>query len=147
MNIEGLDHIGIAVRRLDEALTLYRDHLGLELKSIETVSEMKVRVAKLAVGSTILELIEPLAGEEATRKFLEKRGEGIHHICLRVKDLDQAVAELKTKGYQPVYDTPHRGSGGTKVNFLRPANTHGVLLELCQLVLSKAEGRVEGKTV
>jgi methylmalonyl-CoA epimerase len=127
-----LNHIGIAVKSLKTSLLFYQQ--GLELNPhIEEVPAMKVKVAKLTLANTILELIEPLAGEEAITKFLEKRGQGIHHICLEVDDIKQAMQNLQNKGYQPIYPEPKTGAGGHLVNFLAPKDTAGVLIEILQI--------------
>lgn len=130
MDAERVDHIGIAVRDLEKALSFWRDRLGLPIEGVEDVPEMKVRVAKLRVGETRIELLCPLAGEEAVTRFLEKRGEGIHHVCLAVPDADAATAELKGKGVTPVYEAARTGAGGHRVNFLPPKETGGVLIEV-----------------
>ncbi|MBI5367017.1 MAG: methylmalonyl-CoA epimerase [Planctomycetes bacterium] len=129
-----LDHIGVAVQSLESVLPVWRDLLGLPVEEIEEVPEVKVRVAKLSTGNTTIELVEPLPGEEATRRFLDKRGEGIHHICLEVADLAAATAELVARGMKPVLATPRAGAGGRLVNFLSPKDAHGVLIELSQRV-------------
>ena len=130
MKTKKMDHIGVAVKNIAQALPFYQKGLQLELKDTEEVSGMKVKVAKLSVGETTIELIEPLAGNENVAKFLSKRGEGIHHICFEVEDIDQATEELKSKGYQPIYEESQTGAGGKKVNFLKPKDTAGVLIEL-----------------
>ncbi len=130
MDARRVDHIGIAVQDLEKALSFWRDRLGLPLEGIEDVPEMKVRVAKLRVGETRIELLCPLPGEEAVTRFLEKRGEGVHHVCLAVPDAAAATAELKGKGLSPVYPSPKAGAGGHQVNFLPPKETGGVLIEV-----------------
>ncbi len=133
MKARKVEHIGIAVRSIEESLPLWRDVLGLHHEGTETVAGMKVKVARLRAGETVIELIEPLEGEEPTRKFLEKRGEGIHHICLEVEDLAGAGRDLAARGITPLYPAPRAGSGGSLVNFLLPKQTHGVLVELNEL--------------
>lgn len=130
MDARRVDHIGIAVANLETALSFWRDKLGLALEGIEDVPDMKVRVAKLRIGETRIELLSPLPGEEAVAKFLEKRGEGIHHICLAVPDAAAATAEMRGKGLSPVYASPKAGAGGHQVNFLPPKETGGVLIEV-----------------
>lgn len=127
-----LAHIGIAVRSIAGSIGFFRDVLCLQVLSMEDVPVMKARVAKLSTGNTIIELIEPLPGEQTVAKFLDTRGEGIHHICLEVGDIKAATEELIKKGYHPVYDEPKTGAGGHKVNFLFPKETHGVLIELSE---------------
>ncbi|MCE9582080.1 MAG: methylmalonyl-CoA epimerase [Planctomycetes bacterium] len=130
MTRTSLNHVGIAVRRIEDALPFYRSLDPNAEVEFEVVAEMKVRVAKVRFANTCLELIEPLEGESAITKFLEKRGEGIHHICLEVPDVDSATKSLELQGYKPVYPEPRDGSGGMRVNFLSPRDTRGVLIEL-----------------
>lgn len=130
MTHPSLNHIGIAVRRIEDALPVYRRLLpGAEVE-IEDVPDMKVRVAKIHLANACLELIEPQPGETAITKFLEKKGEGIHHVCLEVPDVDAATAALQAQGATPVYPSSRAGSGGMRVNFLSPKDTKGVLFEL-----------------
>lgn len=132
MNVRRLDHVGIAVSSLDRALALYRDVLGLPVASQETLDAMKLRVARVKAGESVLELLEPLPGEEVVSQFLSRRGEGLHHVCLEVDDVAAAMRELQSRGYEPVWPEPRPGAGGRLANFLRPRNTGGVLLELNQ---------------
>jgi methylmalonyl-CoA epimerase len=127
-----IDHIAIAVQNLDEAIKVYREALGLELAGEEEVPEQGVRVAFLPIGDTRLELLEPLSSESPVAKFLEKRGEGIHHICLEVEDLEKALAELASKGVKLIDEKPRLGAHGRKMAFVHPKSLHGVLLELYQ---------------
>jgi methylmalonyl-CoA epimerase len=127
-----LDHIGIATRQLDEALTLWRDALGLEVDFTEDVAEQGVRVAMLPIGETHIELLEPMSQSSPVGKFLEKRGPGIHHLAIRVNDIRASLAELKAKGTRLIDETPRTGAGGCLVAFIHPASANGVLLELVQ---------------
>jgi methylmalonyl-CoA epimerase len=127
-----IDHIAIAVQNLDEAIKVYKEALGLELAGEEEVPEQGVRVAFLPIGDTRLELLEPLSSESPVAKFLEKRGEGIHHICLEVEDLEKALAELASKGVKLIDEKPRLGAHGRKMAFVHPKSLHGVLLELYQ---------------
>lgn len=127
-----LDHIGIATRQLDEALAVWRDALGLQVDSTEEVTEQGVRIAMLAIGDTHIELLEPLAQDSPVGKFLEKRGPGIHHLAVSVKDIRASLAALKEKGTRLIDETPRRGAGGCLVAFIHPASANGVLLELVQ---------------
>ncbi|MFA5795152.1 MAG: methylmalonyl-CoA epimerase [Candidatus Brocadiia bacterium] len=129
--LQKIDHIGIAVKDINTALAFYQQGLNLN-PHIEEVPAMKVRVAKLAVGESTLELIQPLAGEEAVTKFLANKGEGIHHICLKTDNVMALTKELIDKGYKPVYPEPKVGAGGHKVNFLSPRDTFGVLIEILE---------------
>lgn len=127
-----LNHIGIAVKKIENTLPFYEKGLGLS-PHVEEVPTMKVKTAKLHTENTVLELIEPLEGEQAVTKFLEKRGEGVHHLCFEVKDIKKAMAELTGKGYKPLYPEPKIGAGGHLVNFLSPKDTSGVLIEISEV--------------
>ncbi len=127
-----IDHIAIAVQSIEEALKVYRDILGLELKGVEEVPEQGVRVAFLPVGEARLELLEPLSAESPVAKFLEKRGEGIHHICLEVEDIEKTLRDLAGKGVTLIDEQPRTGAHGRKMAFVHPRSLHGVLLELYQ---------------
>jgi methylmalonyl-CoA epimerase len=126
-----IDHLGIAVRSLDEALKFYRDQLGLEVSAHETVEHEKVNVAMLPLGEPRIELLEPVVADSVIGKFLEKRGEGLHHVAIRVPDLGAAVERLKTSGARLLND-PRVGAGGHLYVFVHPSSTGGVLVELIQ---------------
>jgi len=132
MNLKNIDHIGIAVSNLQESLSFWETSLGIELHGIEEVAEQKVRTAFLPVGDTEIELLDPTSAESSVAKFIEKRGEGLHHIAIRVDDIEAALAELKAKGIQLIDETPRNGAGGSRIAFVSPKSTHGVLLELCE---------------
>jgi methylmalonyl-CoA/ethylmalonyl-CoA epimerase len=125
-----LDHIGIAVRSLDAA-KIY-EALGLRIDHLETVESQGVRTAFLSVGDSNLELLEPLSDDSPVGRFLAKRGEGIHHICLRVSNLDDTLAQLKAKGFRLINDAPVPGAQGCRVAFLHPSAGNGVLIELSE---------------
>lgn len=127
-----LDHIGIATQDLAQGLAVWRDALGLEVDATEEVADQGVRVAMLAIGETHVELLEPLSPDSAVGRFLAKRGPGIHHIAVEVKDIRASLAALKSKGARLIDETPRPGAGGCLVAFIHPAATHGVLLELVQ---------------
>ena len=129
-----IDHIAIVVNNIDEALKVYRDALGLPVTRIENVPEEQVKVAFLpfADGQHDIELLEPTAPDTGVSKFLAKRGEGIHHICVTVDDIEAAMADMASKGLQILEDTPRVGSQGQKYVFVHPKTTHGVLIELYQ---------------
>jgi methylmalonyl-CoA epimerase len=127
-----LDHIGIAVRSLDAA-KIY-EALGLTIEHTETVASQGVRTAFLAVGDSNLELLEPIGPESTIAKFIEKRGEGIHHICLRVDDIESQLARLKAEGYRLINESPVPGAHGCRVAFLHPAAGNGVLIELSEKI-------------
>mgnify|MGYP001580052190 CR=1 FL=1 len=126
-----LDHIGIAIKKIETALLFYQNGLGLT-PHIEEVPAMKVRTAKLPAANMVIELVEPLAGEEAVTKFLEKRGQGVHHLCFTVENIKETMKQLEAKGYKPIYAEPKIGAGGHLVNFLSPKDTSGVLIELSE---------------
>lgn len=129
----GVDHVGVAVKSLDEAVKAYRDVLGFKLEGIHVLTERKVRVAFLTTGGqTNVELLEPLNNESTIAKFLETRGEGIHHFAMKVKNIEAALAEYKKKGVALIDETPKAGAGGAKIAFVHPKSTQGVLLELCE---------------
>lgn len=126
-----IDHLGIAVRSVDRALEFYRDQLGLSVGTRETVVQEKVNVAMLAVGEPRIELLEPTEPDSVIGKFLEKRGEGLHHVALKVPDLQASVARLRASGARLLND-PRAGAGGHLYVFVHPSSTGGVLLELIQ---------------
>ena len=132
--ITRIDHIGIAVNNIEEALKVYRDALGLEVTHIADEPEQRVKVAFLPRGGSEIELLEPYPGDGPVRKFMEKRGEGIHHVCLEVDDIEAALARLAEQGVQLIDTTPRLNSRGQKIAFIHPKGAHGVLLELYQYV-------------
>ncbi len=125
-----LDHVGVAVRSLDQALAFYRDTLGLVASNPEEVAAEGVRLAFLPVGEARVELLEPLGPESPVGRFLAKRGEGIHHVCLRVEDLDRTLAALQLRHVRVIPPAPRMGAGGRRIAFVHPSSTGGVLLEL-----------------
>jgi len=129
--INRFDHIGIAVKNLDEAIDLYKK-LGFELKEIEEVAEQKVRVAMLPVGESKIELLEATSEDSAIAKFIEKRGEGIHHLAVNVEDIEKALENAKSNGLKLIDEKPRIGAGGKKVAFVHPKSTKGVLLEFVE---------------
>lgn len=126
-----IDHIGVAVSSIDDAVKLYRDGLGLKIGEIETVEAERVKVVMIAVGESRIELLEPTGSEGAIAKYIEKRGEGMHHLALEVSDIQGMLKVLKEKGV-PLIDTePRIGAGGAKVAFLHPKAAK-VLIELVE---------------
>jgi len=123
-------HIGIAVTSITEALSFYRDVLGLSAGTPETVDG--ATIVSLHFGSVDVELLEPKDPQSPVAKFLAKRGPGIHHICYRVADLDATLTRCRAAGYQLVDDIPRRGAGGRRIAFLHPKTTNGILLELTE---------------
>ena len=132
LKAQGLDHVAIAVKDLDVAIALYRDVLGLQLAEVEEVPEQQVRTAIFGHGLGRIELICPTVKDSGVARFLEKRGEGLHHICVEVEDIEAAIAALKAKGAPMIDQTPRPGAGGAKVAFVHPKGAHGVLVELRQ---------------
>ena len=129
-----INHLGVAVNSLDEALRFWRDALGLELKEVESVEDQGVRVALLPIGESRVELLEATGAETPVGKFLSKRGPGLHHLCVEVADIAAKLAELQARGIRLIDEQPRRGAGGSLVAFVHPASTGGVLLELTQKV-------------
>jgi methylmalonyl-CoA/ethylmalonyl-CoA epimerase len=127
-----IDHIGIATNSIEEGLTLWRDALGLQPDLTEEVSDQGVKVCMLPVGETHVELLEPLGPATSVGKFLAKRGPGMHHIAIEVKDIRGSLAELQKRGARLIDETPRVGAGGCLVAFIHPSSTNGVLLELVQ---------------
>jgi methylmalonyl-CoA/ethylmalonyl-CoA epimerase len=132
MRVVKIDHLGIAVRKIEEAKRLFKDILGLEFAGSETVAEQKVTTAFFPVGDSEVELLESTAPDGPIAKYLEKRGEGIQHLAFRVENLEEALAELKAKGIRLIDEKPRQGAGGAKIAFLHPKDTHGVLIELSE---------------
>lgn len=130
--VNKVDHIGIAVENLDEALKFYEETLGIKCTSKEVVEDQKVKVAFLPIGDTEVELLESTDENGAIAKFIEKRGQGVQHIAYRVDNIEEAIAEMKEKGIRMIDEEPRYGAGGAKIAFLHPKSTFGVLIELCE---------------
>ena len=129
--IEKIDHIGVAVKSIDESMKVYTEILGLKVTGIETVEEQKVKTAFIPIGESEIELLESTSPDGPIAKFIEKRGEGIQHIALRVDNLKAKLEELKQKGVRLIDENPRLGAGGAKIAFIHPKDTKGVLIELC----------------
>ena len=127
-----LDHIGIAVANLDEALAFYRDALGLEVQVPEDVPSQRVRVHFMPAGGAAIELLEATAEDSPIARYVAKRGPGLHHITLRVDDIAAALARLKSRGVRLIDEVPRPGAHGSLVAFIHPSSAHGVLVELTQ---------------
>lgn len=127
-----LDHIGIAVSNLDEALKLYTEVLGLEVHGTEVVEEQKVKVAFLPVGDTEVELLESTSEDGPIAKFIEKNGEGVQHLAFRVDNIEEAIQDMLDKGMRMIDEKPRYGAGGAKIAFMHPKSTNRVLIELSQ---------------
>ena len=132
MKVLKVDHIGIAVKNMEESLKLYQDILGLKLTETEVVEQQKVKVGFIPVGDSEIELLESTSPDGPVAKFIESRGEGIKHIALRVENIDQALEELKAKGFRLIDETPRYGAGKARIAFLHPKGTGGILLEISE---------------
>jgi methylmalonyl-CoA/ethylmalonyl-CoA epimerase len=130
--ISGVEHIGIAVSNLDEALRIYETILGLKVGKIRVVEDQKTKVAQLLAGKTKIELLEPTDEESPVAKFLKKRGEGVHHIALEVTNIDDSLRRAKEQGLMLVDEKPRIGVDGFRIAFLHPKSTKNVLIELCE---------------
>jgi methylmalonyl-CoA/ethylmalonyl-CoA epimerase len=131
MELSHIEHLGIAVKSIEECLPYYEGVLGLKCYNIEVVEDQKVKTAFFKVGQTKLELLEPTSDDSAVAKFIEKRGEGIHHIAFSVPDVQSALDEASSKGIRLIDAAPRRGAEGLDIAFLHPKSTCGVLTELC----------------
>ena len=132
--IKKIDHIGIAVKSIDNTIELYSVIFGLGEPVIETVESQKVRTAMFTVGEVRIELLEPTAGDSPISNFLEKRGEGIHHIAFLTDDIEEQLDILKSRGIRLIHETPQPGTDGQKIAFIHPKSSFGVLTELCQMI-------------
>lgn len=127
-----IDHVGIAIKNLDETLKFYEDVLGIKCSGQEVVEEQKVKVAFLPLGESEIELLESTTEDGPIAKFIEKKGEGIQHIAFRVDDIEKILEELKAKGVRLIDEKPRYGAGGAKIAFLHPKSTSGVLIEISE---------------
>ena len=130
--IRKIQHIGVAVKSLSDAIPFYRDVLGLEFLGTEEVAEQKVRTAIFRVGESTIEVLESTSPDGPVGRFLAKNGEGIHHLCLRVDDAAAALSRAKEKGVRLIDESPRAGVHGTKIGFLHPKSTFGVLTEFAE---------------
>jgi methylmalonyl-CoA/ethylmalonyl-CoA epimerase len=131
MNITHIEHLGIAVKSIEACLPYYEGVLGLKCYNIEVVEDQKVRTAFFKVGQTKIELLEPTGEDSTIAKFIEKKGEGIHHIAFAVPSVREALGEVASKGVQLIDQAPRPGAEGLNIAFLHPKSTCGVLTELC----------------
>lgn len=127
-----INHIGIAVTSLEATIPFYRDSLGMAFTGIEEVAEQKVRVAMLAVGESKIELLEPTSEDSPVARFIDKNGPGIHHIAYEVEDIEAGITSLLDAGARMIDEKPRNGAHGTRIAFVHPKSSHGVLTELCQ---------------
>ena len=132
MKISHIEHIGIAVKDLQESIAYYENILGLKCYAVEEVADQKVKTAFFMVGQTKIELLESTDPEGAIGKFIEKRGEGVHHIAYSVDDVASALTEMENKSVQLIDKQPRKGAEGLNIAFLHPKSTGGVLTELCE---------------
>ena len=132
MNLTHIEHIGIAVNSLDESIKFYEEILGLKCYGIEEVDDQKVRTAFFQIGQTKIELLESTDAGGPIGKFIEKRGEGIHHIAFAAKNLQSSLDELKSKGFKLIDENPRKGAEGLNIAFIHPKAVFGVLTELCE---------------
>ena len=132
MNISHIEHIGIAVKSIDEAKKYYEQILGLKCYSVEEVADQKVKTAFFKVGETKIELLEATAEDSPIAKFIEKKGEGIHHIAFASKDINNVLLQLDEKGINLIDKVSRKGAEGLNIAFLHPKSTFGVLTELCE---------------
>jgi methylmalonyl-CoA/ethylmalonyl-CoA epimerase len=129
---KGINHIGVAVTSIAEQLPFYRDVLGLEYEGEETIADQKVRVAFLRCGSVRVELLQPTAADSPVARFIEKRGQGLHHLAFSVEDLPARIAEMKSAGVQMIDEHPRPAAHGMAIAFIHLKSSHGVLTELCE---------------
>lgn len=131
--LEKINHIGIAVQSLTDAIPFYRDNLGMAFMGTEEVAEQKVTVAFFQIGESKIELLEPTAEDSPVAKFIEKNGPGIHHIAYEVEDIEAAIARLTADGARMIDSVPRTGAHGARIAFIHPKTSRGVLTELCQM--------------
>jgi methylmalonyl-CoA/ethylmalonyl-CoA epimerase len=143
-----IEHIGIAVKNLETSVKFYTEVLGLKCLGYEVVESEKVRVAFIEIGETRLELVEPISSDSPISQFIEKKGEGIHHIALRVENAYEHLENMKAHGVKLINDKPKQGAHGNLVAFLHPKSTNGILLEFCQPQSNghQSEGQYDRKT-
>lgn len=130
--VEKINHIGIAVQSIDAVLPFYRDNLGMKCLGLEEVAEQQVKVAMLVIGESKIELLEPTSPESPVAKFIDKNGQGMHHLAYEVADIKAAIARLLAEGARMIDETPRHGAHGTLIAFVHPKSSYGVLTELCQ---------------
>ncbi len=130
--LKKIDHIGIAVNSIAECRKFYEDVLGLKVTAVDEVVEQKVRVAFLPLGESKVELLESIEPEGAIAKFIAARGQGVHHLAIKVDNIEEELAALKEKGVRLIDEKPRLGAGGAKIAFIHPKESHGTLIELCE---------------
>ena len=132
MKVKHIDHIGIAVKDIEQAGKFYTDILGLKIEDIENVADQKVNVAFIPITDSEVELLESTEPDGPVAKYIDARGEGVQHVAFRVDNIDEALEELKAKGIRLIDENPRPGAEGLDIAFLHPKSTHGVLTEFCE---------------
>jgi methylmalonyl-CoA/ethylmalonyl-CoA epimerase len=132
MKVKHIDHIGIAVKTIEQAGKFYTDVLGLKIQDLENVADQKVNVAFIPITDSEVELLESTHTDGPVAKYIAARGEGIQHIAFRVENIEETLAELKAKGVRLIDQEPRKGAGGAKIAFIHPKETNGVLVEICE---------------
>ena len=132
MKIKHIDHIGIAVKSIEQAGKFYTEILGLKIQDIENVADQKVNVAFLPITDSELELLESTEPDGPVSKYIDAKGQGVQHIAFRVENIEEALEELKSKGVRLIDSKPRKGAGGAKIAFIHPKETNGVLVEICE---------------
>ncbi|MGZ4031723.1 MAG: methylmalonyl-CoA epimerase [Tumebacillaceae bacterium] len=134
IDLQKIDHLGIAVRSIEETLPVYTNGMGLKVIHEEIIADQMVRAIFLQVGESCVELLEPTSPESPIAKYIEKKGPGIHHVAYAVSDLEAALAHAKEQGYRLIDEKPRRGGHGKMIAFVHPKDTHGVLTEFCMRI-------------
>ena len=132
MKVKHIDHIGIAVKSIEQAGKFYTDMLGLKIEDIESVPDQRVNVAFLPITDSEVELLESTEPDGPVAKYIDSRGEGVQHIAFRVENIEEALEELKEKGVRLIDEKPRKGAGGARIAFIHPKETNGVLVEICE---------------
>jgi len=132
MKIKHIDHVGIAVKSIEQAGKFYTEILGLKIQDIENVADQKVNVAFLPITDSEVELLESTEPDGPVSKYIDARGQGVQHIAFRVENIEEALEELKSKGVRLIDQTPRNGAGGARIAFIHPKETNGVLVEICE---------------
>ena len=132
MRVKHIDHIGIAVKSIEQAGKFYTDMLGLKIENIENVAEQKVNVAFIPITDSEVELLESTQPDGPVAKYIDSRGEGVQHVAFRVENIEEALEELKARGIRLIDQQPRKGAGGARIAFIHPKETNGVLIELCE---------------
>jgi methylmalonyl-CoA epimerase len=143
--IKRIHHIAIAVRDMEAALRVYQQTLGLGLSEIQDRPDLTAKIAFLPTGDSEIELVQPVTSDTDVARFLDKRGEGIHHVCLEVDDIEEALAELREKGLELIDEVPRVGPNGEKFAFIHPTSAHGALLELYEPLESETTQATSGQ--